>query len=67
MSATITLSLDDEGHSPIHIGTDRLVRYEPHAAGSIVIYLTEGGLITNVVRQSRSEIEALIRRAVQPA
>jgi len=67
MSATITLSLDDEGHSPVRIGTDRLVRYEPHTAGSIVTYLTETGLITSVVRQSREEIEALIRIAVQPA
>jgi hypothetical protein len=66
MSATITLSLDDEGASPVRIEADRLIRYEPHARGSIVTYLAETGLATSVVRQSRSEIEALIRIAVPP-
>jgi hypothetical protein len=67
MSATITLSLDDEKQSPILIETDRLIRYDPHANGSIVTYLGENGLVTGIVRQSRAEIETLVRHAVRPA
>jgi hypothetical protein len=66
MSAIITLTLDDEQHTPFPAGADRLVRYEQQGNGSIVTYLAETGLITCVVRQSKSEIDALIRSAVQP-
>lgn len=63
MSAKITLTADDEEHTPFVVETDHLVRYEPRNGGSIVTCMTEGGLLTRVVRETRAEIEDLVRKA----
>jgi hypothetical protein len=66
MSAKIVLTLVDTAQTPLKIDVDRLVRYESQNDGSVVTYQTEAGLITAPVRETRADIEALLRLAARP-
>jgi hypothetical protein len=65
MSAKITLTLNDAGRSPFAVDAEKLVRYDTAPDGTIVTCMMPDGLTTRLVRESRAEIEALVRAAMR--
>jgi hypothetical protein len=61
MSAKITLTLTDEGRTPVSVDPNHLIRYEPGSCGSVITCMTEEGLVTRVVRETRREIDRLLQ------
>lgn len=65
MGAKITMTLLDEGRSPLIVEFEDLVRYQRHESGSVVTCMTADGILTLIVRETPKEIERLFQLALR--